>query len=281
MENDAFQPSSKKSSPEPSPRRGKDPYAEPPVKDFSHLLTGKPAPKSHHGIRKVLTILILTVVLVGVSGGVYWRFFYNQPQAQAMHKTQKTLSAAKQSAATPTANYTSTGFGVTLTYPRTWAISDGGSTSLSVASPIRKLTNSSKRSVNGKIVVVFQPQGQIPTALGTSGATAVLDSQVIKFTSPSSSQAAQTYLSFVQYSSATMIGTLNAIYITGNYGYQKDGVIPQSDLTGLNPLITVTFGQCTTSACTSLEDLSISSAEWSNTSFSMPILNILKSLTFS
>jgi hypothetical protein len=278
MENDAFQPTPKEPSEPPHSSR-KDPYAEPPVKDFSHLLNGKPAPKRHTA-RNIFLVVLLLIVLGG-GAGVYWKFFYTKPVVYTKQQTKKAQPTTSSTVSVPTKSYTSAGFGVTFNYPKTWAISDGGSASLSIVSPVMKLTDANGKMIDGKIIILFQPQGQIPSSFGTSSAVAVLNSQVIKYNSPSSSQAAQAYLSFVQYASASVVGTLNGIYVTGNYGYQKDGVIPQSDLASLNPLITVTFGQCTSTACSSLESLSVSANAWNSSEFATPILDTLKSLTFS
>jgi hypothetical protein len=273
MDNEAFKPPQKTSLPEPPYSRRKDPYVEPPIKDFTHLLNGKPIAKKpkRHTSRNILIALLVIILLGGGGAGVYIGFIRPKPKVEHKTETAKTQVITNKPSTVPTTSYTSAGFGVTLSYPKNWTISDGGATLFSVTS----------QTVNGKIIVLFQPQGKIPAAFGTTSALAVLNSQLISFTSPTAEQAAQTYLSFVQYSSATLVGTMNGIYVTGNYGYQKDGTIPESDLTGLNPLITVTFGQCTGTNCSNLDDLSLSSNEWSNGAFSTPIINILKSLQFS
>jgi hypothetical protein len=280
MENDEFNPSPRQPAPEPHYDPGKDPYAEPPIKDFSHLLNGKPAPKSSRHIWRKLLIVFLILLILGGGAGAYWKFFRVKPAKHVVHEVAKTQQAVSNKAL-PTSSYVSSGFGVTLNYPSNWLINDGGATSLSITSAVMKLTSDSGQSVNGKVIVLFQPEGKIPSEFGSSSAEAVLPSQLVAYTNPGSTQAAQTYLSFLQYSSATVTGTLNAIYVTGNYGFQKDDIIPQTDLTALNPLITISFGQCANTTCTNLEDLSVSSSEWSNSSFARPILNILKSLQFS
>jgi hypothetical protein len=137
------------------------------------------------------------------------------------------------------------------------------------------------QKVLGKIIMLVQPQGAIPSDFGTGNAVAVRDSQLLKYSNPSASQLAQTYLSFIQYDSATISGTLNAIYITGNYGYQKDQIIQRADIATLNPLVTITFGQCATAACSNVGDLSIQANDWNNSALSTPIFTILKSLSFS
>jgi hypothetical protein len=281
MDNDAFTPPQKEPIPERPRSRAKDPYVEPPVKDFSHLLKGQPKQKSAHHRLRILLIVVITAVLAAACGAA---IVYDKHSMKHVIKQQtavKTKTNQSNPATVPMTSYSSTGFGLTLSHPKTWTVTDDGSTSITLLSPVMQLTNATGQKVDGKVVIIVQQQGQIPTAFGTADAAAVLPSQLIKYTNPGSTQRAQTYVSFLQYSSATITGTLDGIYVTGNYGYQKDQAIPTSDVTNLNPLITVTFGQCTTKACTSIENLRISATSWSQETLSKPILAILESLSFT
>ncbi|HEY1646256.1 MAG TPA: hypothetical protein VGF75_07930, partial [Candidatus Saccharimonadales bacterium] len=136
------------------------------------------------------------------------------------------------------------------------------------------------KSVQGREVVSVFNQGQLPAGFGTSS-VAVLNSQDINYTSPSTTQAAQTYISFVQYPATTVIGGLDAIYLTGNDGYLKDQTIPNTDVNQISPLVVISFQSCQDSACSSPESLTISSSMWGNIDFQTPIMDVLKSFVFS
>ena len=57
--------------------------------------------------------------------------------------------------------------------------------------------------------------------------------------------------------------------------------IPDTDVAGVNPLITVTFTKCGNSACTAnLSPLTIASTSWNNTAFKTPIITMLRSFAF-
>lgn len=279
MDNDRFNPV--RPEPEPPVNRSKDPFREPPIKDYSHLLRGEPPKqlKAHRRTRKVI-LGIIVIGVVGTAGFIgYTKFWHQTSKPKATTQTAtKTAAANKQVATT---SYSSSNFGVSLKYPKDWAVTNDTATSLTVTSPAMSLVSDSGQTVQGKAVLIVTPQGQLPAAFGSSDAIAVLNSQQIKYDQPTTAQLAQTYVSFVQYNSATLTGELDGIYITGNNGYQKDQTVPRVDIANLNPLATITFGQCSGTNCSAPQNLSIKSSDWSNPALSTPILNIIKSLAFS
>ena len=66
-------------------------------------------------------------------------------------------------------------------------------------------------------------------------------SEKIKYSNPTSVQRAETYLTFVQYSTTARGEGIDALYITGDNGYQKDQYIPKTDMINLDPVIVVSF----------------------------------------
>jgi hypothetical protein len=257
-------------------------FKELPIKDFSYVNTNtKPPNRSKHR----LLIIILVVVIAIVVGGLF--ILKNRkvkPETTQGTKTAVTHQTASNTVVTPSAplkTYSSTPFNLEVKYPESWVVSQNGATSLNISSPVTQLKNAKGQSVEGEILVSVLPTGQIPAAFGTGDGAAVLSSQLVSYASPTVNQRAQTYLSFVQYATTTTLGGLDGIYITGNYGYQKDQTIPRTDLTGLSPLVAVTFEQCADTSCTTPVALTIQSSVWQDSSFSAPILNILKSFSFN
>lgn len=257
----------------------KDPYQELPIKDFSYVNTqNHPAKKSKQNI---VWIIVGIAALLVLGSGAFLYGHYTKPKPKVVKQTHKVVaSKSTYNSSAPTTNYTSTAFGLTVTYPNNWAVSSIGNTSITITSPETTLTSDIGSSVMGRILVNILGQGQVPAGFG-AGSVAVLDSQVVAFANPTASQAAQTYISFVQYPATTVKGGLDAIYVTGNNGYQKDGPIPTSDVNKISPLIFVSFQQCKDIQCSEVKTLTIASTMWSNTNFSNTILNIIKSFTFS
>ncbi len=260
----------------------KDPYKEIPVKDFSYINTKDKLPKKTD--YKLWLIVSGVIILIILAAGAY--FYGQHTKTKSPVKTSHTASSQKAAVSKPAApatqltSYTSTPFNLTVNYPTTWTVASNGNTSMTITSPIMSLVADSGKTVSGKTVLTVLNQGQIPTAFGTTS-VAVLNSLDITFTSPTSSQAAQTYISFVQYPATVTKGGLDAIYVSGNSGYLKGQTIPPSDINKVSPLVIVSFMQCQTTACTSLLPLTISSNMWSSSSFETPILDIIKSFQFS
>jgi hypothetical protein len=281
MDYDRFRP-----IPDGSNDSKKNTFTEPPVKDYSSFVTpsadgeqpAKPK-KRHHGLR---TTLLLIILIVLIAGG--YAAYHKQNHKTVATKATTTQTKATTVAAAPkiaTTSYDSPNFNVTMNYPTGWTVASDTASSLTVESPSMSLTAASGQTIKGKVVMTITPKGQLPAAFGSSAATAVVDSQLVTYSQPTSTQRAQTYLSFVQYASTTTSGALDGIYITGDYGYQKDQDIPTTDVTSLDPLVTITFGKCADTACSSLTTTNITASSWNSTTFSAPVLTLLKSLAFS
>jgi hypothetical protein len=256
-------------------------YQEPPLKDFSY--TKVPPPRKSGNNYRPLIIAIIAIIIIGI--GSLWLGSSSKDKAHAS-PTKPVAAVKKQTqnlSSAPSGNlttYSSNNFNLGVTYPSNWVISDTPAT-MSITSPITKIVNEYNKVVEGKIIINVNPQGQLPTQFGSSPATAVLNSQLISYSAPTPAQDAQTYLSFAQYSSSNIIGSLNGIYVTGNFGYLKGQSIPQSDIQSVSPLVSVSFEQCSNLKCSSLSNLTISATDWSSSSFANPIIAIIKSFQFS
>ncbi len=255
-------------------------FKEIPIKDFSYSSAQPFSKKPRKNNRTYLMLGIIVLVLLVIAGG--YLFIKHKNATPTKKSTPKTTQVSRNISTAPTAkmtSYSSTNFNLSVNYPSNWVISDTPSI-LSITSPETFIKNANNKIVQGRIVVSVSPKGQLPTDFGNSPAVAVLNSQLINYTNPTPAQDAQTYISFLQYASTTTIGGLNGIYITGNYGYLKDQNITQSDVQSVDPLVRVSFEQCTDS-CKNLTPLVISASDWNDSSFSLPILNIIKSFQFT
>ncbi len=254
-------------------------FKEIPIKDFSYT-NAKPLSKKPKPNNKPYLVLSILIIIVLLAFGGYTLLKHKSSKVvkgSVQRTTQKTNNSV-----TPTAkitSYNSTNFNLSVNYPSNWIISDTTSV-LSLTSPETSLTNANNQTVQGRIILSVSPKGQLPSDFGSSAATAVLNSQLVSYTSPTPAQDAQTYISFLQYGSTTIIGGLNGIYVTGNYGYLKGQNINQSDIQSVDPLVRVSFEKCSNN-CKNLTPLVISASDWSKSSFSLPIINIIKSFQFS
>lgn len=227
---------------------------------------------------KYLWIIIVLIIL----GGLYW--VWQHPKTS---KSSNTAQPAKTQASTSqssivTNNYSSN-FALNFDYPKGWFVTDSGNGVLTVTSTTMQLANAAGQNVNGQVVMTIANKGQNLSVFDKGNAVAVLDSQKISYTKPTPSQRANTYLSFLQYASTTQSGALDGVYVTGDFGYQKGQDVPKTDIANIDPLVSVTFKQCATLDCPAgtTKALSISSSSWSNSTFSAPILKMLRSLSFS
>lgn len=227
---------------------------------------------------KVTAIILLMIIVAGI-GAAYW--YKNHTTERPKSTINKSVVTPKY-IAPPTTQYSSSNLGVTFSYPNTWTVDESVNNTLTVTSTAMQLTDGTGKDVLGKVIMTAQNEpGATITGFSAGSASAVLASQIVTYTEPSSSQAAQTYISFLQYASTTASSGLDGIYVTGNYGYQQGQVIPESDISQVDPLITLTFVSCSNSSCATTSPLTINISMWGEQDFSEPILAMIESLSLS
>jgi len=241
--------------------------------EYVRSLTPKP-PKRHIGLW-----IAIIVLLLGIAGGVYYWF--------GMRKAPtKSVASSKQSAAqtvpTPDANapiktkhFDSTSLSLGFDYPDTWTVTDDGNGKITVKSPALELAGANAQKTDTQITVTMQPKQANIDVFKNGNAVAVLDSQKIAYTKPSQNQRAQTYLSFLQYVDTTTDG-LDAIYVTGDFGYQKGQAIPLVDVSKADPLITVTFAKCSDAHCGGTPTAAtLAATDWGTTTYLAKVVQAL------
>lgn len=242
-------------------------------------------PKRNNAIRTVIKGIVITLLLVAIGAGLYWQFARPKPATKPSTSTTapSTQSTTTQESQVATKSYDSTNFSLSFNYPEKWTVADTTGTTLTITSPATQLTDATSKAVTGQIVTTVQQKGQLPPGLGAGDALAVLSSQRVSYTQPTSSQRGQTYLSFLQYSATTAAGGLDGIYITGDYGYQKAQTIPKSDIANIDPLVTVTFLKCSDANCAAANKtaLTVAATSWQDSAFSAPIKTLLTSFAFN
>jgi cytoskeletal protein RodZ len=233
----------------------------------------------------VIALFILGLLLVGVA--VY--IFLKKPaqtkptsnsdtQQTVTQPTNTTPQADDQTADMKT--YDSTNFALSFKYPQGWTINDTAS-GLTAISPKTTLTDATGSKKPAAVVLHIRPQQASIPEFKAGSATAVLDSKNITYTAPASGQRGSTYESFLQYATTTTHGALDSIYITGNAGYQKAQTVPMTDISKVNPLINVSFVDCTSTCTPTSQAISVSASDWQSNALSQTVELMLKSLTLN
>jgi hypothetical protein len=196
--------------------------------------------------RKKIKLFLIGLVLIGLILLVSFLF-----TNQANHKNSKKII-------TPTIitslKYDSRSSSIIFHYPSNWRVFNNHHGLIEITSPISKILNQNKQLVNGKVKVTINQTDVVPPAFGNF-AIAVLNSKIVNYTNPTSLQRKQTYLTFAQYSEDSVVGSLNAIYLTGGFGYEFKQVIPIGDMEKLSPLIFISFEQCSNKTCSNLKPM--------------------------
>ncbi len=244
---------------------------------LEYLRSIAPERRSHGRMKRLGIALLVLIVLGGAAFGAYRLANHPKPKSTT-HKT----SVVTTPAVTPTKQYTSETLGLSFTYPQDWTVTEQNGV-LTAKSPTTHLNAADGKQTNGQVVLSIAPMGQNLDNFAAGNATAVLASQKISYTSPTSSQRAQTYLSYLQYAKTTASNALDAIYVTGDFGYQQGQAIPQVDAAKLNPIVQVAFVSCGSAAadCSKSAPLSLDATKWSAASWNKTVTTLIESLTFN
>jgi hypothetical protein len=228
-------------------------------------------------------VLFIFILIAAAAVGAYWfgsrQASKDQPATQAKTTKQTpatTPKAAQQKAASvPTKHYDSATYTLGLDYPQTWTLSDTAA-KLTVVSPTVPLTTA-KGSVNGHVVVTLQNKQATIAGYPQSGAVASLESKKLTYKQPTSIQRAQTYLSYLGYTGQS---GLDALYVTGDNGYQAGQTVPMSDVVPGDPLISVTFESCTSDDCSTGTPtmLTLQASSWQSNAANAQVETLLKSI---
>lgn len=236
--------------------------------------------RERHTLRNVLIILAVCIMAL-IAGGVYWWFFSRTPvsaPAQSPQTTEQQTTPSNTIAAT-TEKYTSKNFSLSFDHPEDWKIEDStDSGKLTATSPVMVLVGADSQSVTGQIVLTFREPGQPLSEFDGGNALAVRDSEKLTYAQPSSGQRGSTYISFASSAGASNPTALEAVYVTGDFGYQNLQAIPAIDISKVNPVISITFRQCDKDCQTSSPALSVSNSMWDDPAFSAPLRKMLESL---
>jgi hypothetical protein len=230
--------------------------------------------------RRLWPIVIGVVLLIAAAAfGAYWLGGHEASKKSHGSNTAlppKTQATSTQPVSVPTKHYDSTTFTLGFDYPENWTVNDTAA-KLTVTSPAMPLQSAIGAKVNAHVIVTIQNQQTTISGYPSGGALAALGSDRITYKQPSSLQRAQTYVSYLSY---TTPNGLDMLYVTGDHGYQQGQQVPMSDIVQGNPLIGVGFATCQTSTCAtgSSNAVTLQASSWKSSSASQQVMNLLESI---
>ncbi len=240
-----------------------------PIKRFDQFSPSQKPPKNKS--KKFLFIFAVIFIIVVV---VLFSLF-SHPKIK--NSNTKTNAPTKSQTKISQLTYNSTSSSLDFSYPSNWIVNDNNSGLITISSPISQLPQTTNQNIKGRVVITINQQTTIPTTFGTYS-VAIDNSAKLSYKSPTQYQRNQTYLTYVQYPATTASNGLDAVYITGDFGYTKNQVIPQTDIAKLNPLIIISFVSCKDSSCSSTAPLTVSNSFETNQLFSNQTVGIISSL---
>jgi len=236
--------------------------------------------KQRNPIWKKLGIIVAVLILVaGLAAGGYFLYKNRKSTDKSAENEQTAQNAAPaaETITTETKHYESVNFKLTFDYPGNWTASEDNPVLIDVLSPGIKLKDVDGKDVTGQIYLRIRSHDK---PVLEADATSLRDSEKIAYSTPSQSQRASTYISFLRYSGNTE--SLNAIYITGDLGYEKDQNIPEVDIQKVDPIISIDFYLCPNSGCEGVSGVyGISEEVWNDEDISVPLTNMLESFVIN
>lgn len=237
---------------------------------------------------RLIAIMLVLLFFLAIAAAAYWLFIRKDTAATGSGQPTKPADATQLPAnpsgnanvSTTTKHYDSTAMNLGFDYPDDWTVKEAAGL-ITATSPTTTLTDAAGQQVSGQIVFAVRAKGQVPAEFGSGNAVAVLASQKIAYSQPTDVQRANTYISFVRYANSPP-ASLDAVYVTGDFGYKVGQAVPKTDIAKADPLVNLTFKQCADASCSGdTTPLALSSAAWENDDFSDPLASMLKSLSVS
>lgn len=227
-------------------------------------------------------ILIIVMVLLGGGAIAYIVLKPKSPPPPAPSTQNTSASEQSPSSITVTKHYMAQHFpGLEFDYPDNWTVSEPETgNQITVRSKTLKLKHANGQTVNGQIIFSIQPKGTQLPQFTNNTPTAVLESDKIAYTRPSPSQRGSTYVSYLRFNKSSPSG-LDAVYITGDKGYQVGQDIPKTDFDALDPIISVAFVQCQNNDCSSSAAMSLKPSSWASDAVFKQVNSMLRSLIVS
>lgn len=226
---------------------------------------------------KLVVGVLIALVGIGVTGLVVTSKRM-PPPPKPQDQSSEAAAQPKLGFANETKQISSSQFSLDMEIPADWEVVDeSGSGVFTATSPNVSIPAAGGGTVTGKVTLSIRDKAQKLAEFDEGNAVAVIDSEKVSYSKPSSAQRGQTYLSYLAYPATAEKELINGIYITGDFGYQKDQAIPKADIQKIDPIISLSFKACD-GTCT--KDIGIDASSISG-EFGTAIKKILQSLTIN
>jgi len=236
--------------------------------------------------KRVWLWLLISLIILALLGGGAFAYLKFVKQPAETTKKQASASQTKPAVTKPepidvaTAHHDSLSFNLGFDYPEKWTVIDNGDGKIIVSSPASQLKTAAGQQEYVQTVMTIAAKGQNLAAFDKGNGQAVRASEKIKYSNPTSVQRGETYITFTQYAATTSTPGLDAIIVTGDFGYLKDQYVPKVDMVKLDPVIAVTFLKCVDAKCATVPTaVSVAPSNWDSAAFKLPIETMLKSIS--
>jgi len=244
-----------------------------------HITQGSKRKRSQKGKKKWL-VIVLVLALVAVAGAATYWFALRSDGGQEKSTEQSTENTVESQSSSlssdKTKTYDSSRFFLSFQYPDTWKVDESDPNALTVVSPQVALQSAGGLEVQGKVTMTIRPKNSQLAEFKSGDAFATKQSELITYTKPTQAQRASTYLTFAAFSEG--VEGVDTLYITGDYGYQVGQAVLQTEISQIDPIISVTFGQCVGAGCVNVEPMTLSLKQWGDANFSSSIKAMLQSI---
>lgn len=259
-------------------------YQEASTSVADYVENSTPVRKEKGKRRKKSIFIVIALVLVAGGAAAY---FLTKPKktAEMTQAPAQTTQAPEAELVTSTENFVSPSFRLSFDHPTNWKVDEipasaDTSAEIVVRSPTIKLKDAEGKEVSAQVMLRIRPKSNKLTDIAEgANIVALRPSEKISYSQPSSQQRGETFLTYLQHTGAG----LDAVYITGDNGYEKEAFVPKTDLVQSDPIISVSFLNCSDLACNAeaASALSISDTEWEENKFIQQAKTILQSLNIN
>lgn len=261
-----------------------DPYS---VDNGSDPIAAQPHHTKNPKKKIWLRVTILVVILLILSAGLIYFLGHKSPKPKGQTAAQKGLQVTAPNTKATTTNYISNGTDLNLNfaYPNNWTVvppsnDNKNDQTIALTSPLTTVINADNVSVVGKVVVQVRPGTDTIDELNSNSPATALASIQIAYSSPTANQISYPYISYIHFSDGSKTsGAFEEIIITGGLSFAQGQSISAEYLSGLDPIISASFYQCSTKSCSGSSQslMSITSNTWQNAPIFQQVLAIFES----
>jgi hypothetical protein len=227
------------------------------------------------------------VIALILIGGVVYFVGHKAAKPKGHITGQKIIQVTPSNTTGTITKYVSNGndLNLALAYPNNWTVTPPSNDNpkdgtITLTSPLTTVINADNASVVGKIVIQIRPGTDTINELNSNSPITPIASVQIAYTKPTTNQTSYPYISYVHFSDGSKAsGAFEEVIITGGLSFAIGQSISAEYLSGLDPIISASFYQCSTQSCTGASQglLSININSWHNTTIFRQVLAIFES----